>query len=827
MNYVGKKINHKVFGLGIVVEQYDRYIVVEFLKQVERKKFIVPDAFEKFLQLMDENDDKKIKEIIREKKHDKQIKNAQIAAESRQNSSYAGGKTSIPRYESVEAFCEAFKGTIGNEVSYLRKNGGKKQIIFDGKYVKTEDGFYIYTFEADSELSYPEGTPINIWKNEITIPASIIECEDFNVIIRTKDNLGIEVSEIEISAEPWMLLDKLKDRLDGIRKTKIVKALVCDGRKEITYGKDIITTQMKAIEMSQSQPITFVWGPPGTGKTETLSEIVWKHIKRGNRVLMLSYSNVSVDGAILRVDSKNENYKPGTIARYGYPKLKEIIESKCLTSYSIAINRHPQLSHERANLISERKKLSRSSKRYVDIGKRLIEIKDIISSEEIEVVNSAKFIATTVSKAVVDSHIYNSKFDVVIFDEASMAYIPHVIYSASLAEKHFICMGDFKQLPPIVQDKNSKQLNVDIFQYCGIKAAVDRGIRHNWMCMLNEQHRMHPQISDFVSEAMYNGLLNSGKEMYKKTEDIVKISPFSGYPIAFADLSGMMNVCTKTGDNSRVNVLSAFISYALALEAAQKADVGIITPYHTQSRLFHAMARDTAEFDNRIKSISCATVHQFQGSEKDIIIYDAVDCYRMTHPGHLILSAENDYANRLFNVALTRAKGKFIGVANISYMEKKSLKKDLIFRKIIDNQKFKPSCLNGNKILMNKTVLKNMNIYGNCKDGYEKFISDIRDAKKEIRIDIPDKPKNEKYVIDLCREIKSAKVRGVKILIRAENKENLPNVLKSLTIENFNAVNPVSIIDKEYVWFGMPTSDANFKSEGKIIQTKYHPIIRI
>ena len=50
--------------------------------------------------------------------------------------------------------------------------------------------------------------------------------------------------------------------------------------------------------MSFEQPITFVWGPPGTGKTQTLAKIALKHIENEEKVLMLSYSNVSVDGAV-------------------------------------------------------------------------------------------------------------------------------------------------------------------------------------------------------------------------------------------------------------------------------------------------------------------------------------------------------------------------------------------------------------------------------------------------------------------------------------------------------------------------------------------------
>lgn len=55
---------------------------------------------------------------------------------------------------------------------------------------------------------------------------------------------------------------------------------------------------------------------------------------------------------------------------------------------------------------------------------------------------------------------------------------------------------------------------------------------------------------------MYGGLLHSAEDMEKNRCDIVDQRPINGHAMAFADLSGMMSVCTKTGDNSRVNVLS-------------------------------------------------------------------------------------------------------------------------------------------------------------------------------------------------------------------------------------------------------------------------------
>ena len=62
--------------------------------------------------------------------------------------------------------------------------------------------------------------------------------------------------------------------------------------------------QELALRMSKKEPILFVWGSPGTGKTETLANMVLDHIATGERVPMLSHSNVSVDEAALRVLGK-------------------------------------------------------------------------------------------------------------------------------------------------------------------------------------------------------------------------------------------------------------------------------------------------------------------------------------------------------------------------------------------------------------------------------------------------------------------------------------------------------------------------------------------
>ena len=219
--------------------------------------------------------------------------------------------------------------------------------------------------------------------------------------------------------------------------------------------------------------------------------------------------------------------------------------------------------------------------------------------------------------------------------------------------------------------------------------AVEHHRKHQWLCMLDVQYRMHPKIADFVSKTMYHDLLKTSSKIRENefNMEVTKQKPLINQPIVLADLSRMSAACMKTSDNSRINIQSAFLAFYMALQINKKYKVGIITPYHAQSRLLNAMIKDIMGVHPEINNISSATVHQFQGSEKDVILYDAVDSEPMKAPGMLLTSTQNDYANRLFNVALTRARGKFICLANVDYMNYKNLSKDLLFMKMINEQK--------------------------------------------------------------------------------------------------------------------------------------------
>lgn len=832
MDLTGKRVHHRSFGDGVITEQKKTTIVVTFRDGA--KMFSYPGCFQTYLKILDTDLKEDVQEVVSQHEHAETAERKQrinelqtsISSNCRQEKDKS---VQIKPFASVADFCQAYRMALSAEISFIRMTGGKHILLQEGKRIGRDNGQFVYLLESEDELNYPEGTPVTIWKGQSQISGKILNCEAFSVYLISELDLGAEVEMLNISAEACYLLQSVSERLMdlSLEPSEIAQDLICNGLKEIDYrNSDIAKGQETAVRMSLEQPITFVWGPPGTGKTQTLAKIAWAHIDKGERVLMLSYSNVSVDGAILRVTSLKNDVFPGQLVRYGFPKDKRISEHPYLSSYNLAINNYPDLLKRRTQLQAEKKRLEKNDPKLIQVEKELNEIRRELRAAESQCVRNAKFVATTVSKAIVDKEIRNGAFDVVIFDEASMATIPQIAYAAKLARKNFVCMGDFRQLPPIVQSSKESPLNADIFQYCGITQAVDQGSNHKWLCLLDTQYRMHPEIADFAGRSIYNGLLKSANGMTEKREKTVMAEPFAGRAMEFVDLSGTMSTCIKSSDDSHANVLSAFVTFSLALKAAQTQEVGIITPYHAQSRLLHAMVRDVNELEALPHAIKCATVHQFQGSEEDVIVYDAVDCYRLPFPGALIASTAGRYADRLFNVAMTRSKGKFICVANGSFMRNKGMSENLMFMQMLKSYRATAPMI-PEIIRPNDDLEKYYFDFVEKENQVDEFIKDLATARREVRIDIPDSPANSDInTTRIAQALAEAQSRGVKVFVRAESKKNLHPTLKYFAVENHYLTDPIALIDKTVTWFGMPESAACFKIEGRTSAINNRPCIR-
>ncbi len=570
--------------------------------------------------------------------------------------------------------CEA----LARECEFCKRGGGKKYRLFDGIFACKVGEAWAYTFEAESEFHLADDSPVRLTVDGTSHSGSIISSDGLGVTIALADDLGLKVSKAELSAQPWKLLDSLVTRVRQITPAdKIAFQLVAEGPSLASENpsSDIRRGQDVARKAALSEPVTVVWGPPGTGKTYTMASVAIEAMERGETVLVVSHSNVSVDGMAMKVAElmrergMSERLARGDVVRYGFVHDAALDADAEVSAFARAKKASggsgKRLDEVRAEMRKLRSQGKERSAAYVRLQVEAKKLQAKFSDEQKRVLTGARILATTISKVSVDPNLADMKFDLVILDEASMAYLTHVVLAASVAKRRFVCVGDFRQLAPIAQSADSQgELCRDVFGFLGIVDSVGRLHSHPWLVMLDEQRRMHPDISAFSNRRVYDGLLRDHEGVRRSREPIAAAPPFAGKAAVLADLTGAGAVASKTVDNSRFNPLSAFVAYALASSATRAGSTAaIITPYVAQARICRALDRDCGSEQN---PVACSTVHQFQGSERDVVVFDPVESGKRK-PGWLLSKNDGLAVTRLVNVAVTRARGKLVCLADREY----------------------------------------------------------------------------------------------------------------------------------------------------------------
>lgn len=741
---------------------------------------------------------------------------------------------------------QQYSDELRREIHYLKMGRGKKYKIVNGVKINKDDkGIYTYSFELETELHLPDDAPVVVdTATGFHAVGSVLMCEDFQIMLLLDHDLKDNVLTAYLMVEPWKLLEALNKKILSLNPNvhEIAIELLDQGPKLSTL-EDISAVkkgQPEVFRKLEQDDIVVVWGPPGTGKTYTMSQIAKAYVKQGKSVLIVSHSNVSVDGVIKKIvqildPDMEQDLRDGKILRYGYVRDEKLSKHPYATSFNFTLSKCTRLAVELDTCTLKRDELKakkkEKSKEYDEIEKKIKHVRNDIRKEEKRYAERAQLIGTTISCATVDPIFDSKQFDLVMFDEVSMAYVPQVIAAAALSKGKFLCVGDFRQLAPISQCPDSQLLKKDIFSYLKIIDGTGHMYWHPWLVMLNEQRRMHPDIAGFSNKYIYKRLLQNHKSVEDSRNAIVQAFPLPGDAMNLIDIAGTYCAADKNTDGSRFNILSAIIAFSTAVCASQQTveNVGIITPYAAQTRLIRAMLKDyTTRKESRI---SCATVHQFQGSESDIIIFDAVESYPKSAVGYL-MGKDPDNIARLINVAVTRAKGKLITVANDKFWDNLYTGTNHIFYKLLNYIK------DGHNVVSNhsKTLLpylennspgQTIQLYTNEDAAIFMLENDLEKAKGRVVISLPSgklRDTNDKII----GAIDKVHARGIDILMKSNKCAELPDTWKKYCVGTENATFPLIVIDDETAWYGIPTADWNFKvDKSSSLLTVVHVMARM
>lgn len=713
---------------------------------------------------------------------------------------------------SVNAYIKKWQQAIQLEIQHLKKYGNSKYRVVSCRLLSNK-GSYSYYLETTQEINVPACSTIEIIYEDKKVNGRIISTDGTNVIISLEERIANEISEMYLVHDPWELLDKLFQRLQEIKGNKqkrIRMKRVMDPSIPVKHPKDKITSNVhELILRSKYNPVTFVWGPPGTGKTYTLARAVVNKFVKGKRIIVLAHSNQAVDVLMNELSAftqKKGLFQEGAILRYG-TQLSESRQEFSLLSTNHLIETHfPDLAEKKDQLLEKRFQLKRNltgsfnstnSEQILQLEKKLANVLEKVRQKEIEFVKDAAIVGATLAKAASDPVLYEQEFDLVVLDEASMAYVPQVAFACSLAKRAIIC-GDFKQLPPIAAARHplvDEWLREDIFHRAGITDSVENGDLHPHLFLLREQRRMHPDISSFTNKHVYHSLVGDHESVKETRKQIVLMAPFSNRASILLDTNKMGEHCMKEKtSHSKLNVWQLLLSFQLIHESyiAGVRSIGYVTPYRAQAALMGHLLQDIYAKELQQADIIAATVHRFQGSERDCMIFDTVDGYPLTRAG-LLLTGKN--SERLINVAITRTKGKFIHVCDSSFITNQVQKHQTI-RKLVDHQLHRQQGIFPNQI---GSWIKHQHSHLQWIHArkLKRVSEDIRSARRSIILSLPLNSLLSKEWIEMLNQ----KGANVELTLLSNHS---PECLFVEKLSKATLPFPFVLIDRKILWLGLP-----------------------
>lgn len=419
-------------------------------------------------------------------------------------------------------------------------------------------------------------------------------------------------------------------------------------------------------------PWGIVWGPPGTGKTETVSEYLaqWAAKAKGGTILVATPTNNAADQMALRL--KKHLSALGGHLRDGHSLVhrggrgsggalkKEFPE--CLRDPSFA-RQHTEISEAMEEL--DKRRAASIYERNFPLAARLrreiaaLQAQLPDQTQHVISEGAARIVIVTTFKALqfAGSGDLVGFFDKVVIDEAGM--VSRAVSAAITAMgRSVVLAGDPKQIGPIYKVPHG--IRADVRKWLSLSGlshldSAKAALSKRNVKLLRTQYRMHPQISKAVSEYCYDGILLDGASVLADSNAAspAEFPEFRASWIVVESFADSPEACCSRRASPGTGHVREASADACALYGQMAARLGypalILTPYRAQVRL---ILRKLAGKDS---GISVGTIHRQQGAEREVVILDLVN------GASAFTSAE---IRMIVNVAMSRAKRHLIVIAS-------------------------------------------------------------------------------------------------------------------------------------------------------------------
>jgi superfamily I DNA and/or RNA helicase len=276
-------------------------------------------------------------------------------------------------------------------------------------------------------------------------------------------------------------------------------------------------------------------------------------------------------------------------------------------------------------------------------------------------------------------------FSLCIVDEASQLLEPGIVGILTKNIDRFILIGDYKQLPAVVQQQESGDGARSLFERL-LRQERQAG-RTQFVGVLHKQGRMHPDVAAFTNEFFYRQeqitpvplahqqaeALDYDLPSEDTLDDLLKQER-----VAFFD-SGMSG---EYHEAAIVADLLRRIHRFYGDRFDSQKTVGVIVPYRIEiGRIRHEIQRLGIP---ELLDISIDTVERYQGSQRDVIIYDFAvsDNSQLQFITATCFEDNGCVIDRKLNVAMTRARKQLLMIGKAQVLQRNEIFAALIERYI-------------------------------------------------------------------------------------------------------------------------------------------------
>ena len=527
---------------------------------------------------------------------------------------------------------------------------------------------------------------------EETLPKNICLVQLVNQITYDRIKNGLEkLKQMEFNEKSLNLVNVLFEVFEptfneSTERKNYIKNLTFFNTELNESQKDAVRF---ALEVNE---IGLIHGPPGTGKTTTIVEVILQLVKLGNKILVVAPSNIAVDNIGEKLiyyksilSGKDSKYNLDfDLCRIGHPaRLLPSVISNCLdtkvensdnTQFVKKVKREMDKIKRELQKVDYKEKEKKFALKQ-ELKDKKEDIKGSYKNTVFDIYRKANIILSTcVSSGENYLNMAISKenpFDYIVIDECAQG-TECLCWVPILQGKKAILAGDHLQLPPTIKSKNAEYvLSYTLFDRM-ISTYGDKVTR-----LLNTQYRMNEKIMKFSSEELYEDKLIADKsvknhtlkdlilERYKNDKNILEeinsLDDFGIFdkPLVLLNTSGLEFFETKDPETlssfniGETDLCKRMVDYLKDKLKVENKDIGIITPYSAQvANLSHKITQD------EYRGLEISTVDGFQGREKEIIILSLVRSNQKHQVGFL-----SD--KRRLNVAITRPRRMLVVIGDI------------------------------------------------------------------------------------------------------------------------------------------------------------------